>query len=75
MPEAVVAWRCSYFFAGAGGGAEVATDAAAAGAGGTPSFCRVLSCTCVGVPGLPEWHRLQFSADQASSPLWQEPQY
>ena len=38
------------------------------------SFCSVLSCTCVGVPGLALWQRLQFSTLQASSPLWQEPQ-
>jgi hypothetical protein len=43
-------------------------------AGAGASFCSVLSCTWVGVPGLALWQRLQFSTDQASSPLWQAPQ-
>ena len=55
-------------------GALAAATAEAAAAGRGASFCSVLSCTCVVVPGLAEWHRLQFSTDQASSPLWQAPQ-
>ena len=50
-------------------GQEPRAAAAAAGAFVPTSFWIVLSCTCVGVPGLPEWHRLQFSTDHANSPL------
>jgi hypothetical protein len=61
--------------AGAGDGAAFAvaglagTGAVAPAAGEGTSVRVVLSCTIVGVPGLPEWHKLQFSIDHATLPL------